>query len=41
MNFYLFSIYVEKYSKWSSFRTITNKYEFIVDFGYWRIYLTQ
>jgi len=40
MNFILFKVYIEKYSKWSNLKVSKDKYETIADFGYWRFYLS-
>ena len=38
-NFILFKIYVETWKRWASFSFKRDKFEFIVDFGWWTIYL--
>ena len=40
INFILFKVYIEKYSNWSNLKVSRDKYEKIVDIGYWRIYLS-
>ena len=40
INFILFKVYIEKYSIWSNLKVNRDKYEKIVDIGYWRIYLS-
>jgi hypothetical protein len=39
-NFILFNVYIEKYSQWSNFKIIKDKYETIVDLGKYRFYLS-
>ena len=40
INFILFKVYIEKYSKWSNVKLSADNYEKIVDFGYWRFYFS-
>lgn len=40
INFILFKLYIEKYSKWSNLKVIKDKYETVIDFGKWRLYLS-
>ena len=39
MNFILFKVTTESYSKWVNLRVTKTKYEFIIDFGFWRVYV--
>lgn len=40
INFILFKVYVETFSKWSNLKISADNYEKIVDFGFWRLYLS-
>ncbi len=40
MNFILFKVYIESFSKWSNFKLSADNYEKIVDFGFWRFYFS-
>ena len=40
MNFILFKLYIEKYSNWSNLKVTKDKYETVIDFGKWRLYLS-
>ena len=40
INFILFKVYIEKYSIWSNLKVSKNKYETIIDFGKYRLYLS-
>lgn len=40
INFILFKLYIEKYSKWSNLKVTKDKYETVIDFGKWRLYLS-
>ena len=40
MNFILFKVYIEKYSNWSNLKVTKDKYEILIDFGKWRLYLS-
>ena len=40
MNFILFKVYIEKYSIWSNLKVSKDKYETIIDFGKYRLYLS-
>ena len=40
MNFILFRVYIEKYTKRSDFKVQTDKYETIIDFGKYRLYVS-
>ena len=39
INFILFKVYVESFSKWSNLKMTRGKHEIMVDFGYWRVYI--
>lgn len=39
-NFILFNVYMETYSNWSNFKMSKDKYELIIDFGKYRLYLS-
>jgi len=39
VNFILFKVYVESFSKWSNLKVKKDNYETMVDFGFWRFYL--
>jgi len=41
MNFNLFRIYIESWNTWSWFKVEKEDKEFIVDIGYWRIYIPK
>lgn len=40
MNFILFKVYIEKYSIWSNLKVTKDKYEIVIDFGKYRLYLS-
>jgi len=40
INFILFKVYIEKYSIWSNLKVTKNKYETVIDFGKYRLYLS-
>ena len=40
MNFILFRVYIEKYTNWSNLKVQTDKYETIIDFGKYRLYVS-
>jgi hypothetical protein len=40
MNFILFKVYIEKYTNWSNLKVSKDKYETIIDFGKYRLYLS-
>lgn len=40
INFILFKVYIEKYGNWSNFKVSRDKYETIIDFGKYRLYLS-
>ena len=40
INFILFKVYVESFSKWSNLKVNRDNYETIVDFGFWRFYFS-
>lgn len=40
INFILFKVYIEKYTNWSNLKVSKDKYETMVDFGYWKFYLS-
>ena len=40
INFILFKVYIEKYSIWSNLKVSKDKYETIIDFGKYRLYLS-
>jgi len=40
INFILFKVYIEKYSNWSNLKVTKDKYETLIDFGKWRLYLS-
>lgn len=40
INFILFRVYIEKYTKRSDFKVRTDKYETIIDFGKYRLYVS-
>ena len=40
INFILFKVYIEKYTNWSNLKVSKDKYETIVDFGKYRLYLS-
>ena len=40
INFILFKLYIEKYSTWSNLKVSKDKYEIIIDFGKYRLYLS-
>ena len=39
LNFILFSIQLESYSKWSNFKCQRDGKEYIIDFAYLRLYI--
>ncbi len=41
INFILFKVYIEPYRKWSNlkFKHDKPKKEYIIDYGYWRIFI--
>jgi len=39
INFILFKVYIEKYSKWSNFECKRDNNEYIIDFAFWRVFL--
>ncbi len=40
VNFILFKVYIEKFSKWSNLKVNKDKYEWVIDFGFWRFFLS-
>jgi len=40
VNFILFKVYVESFSKWSNLKVNKDKYERVIDFGYWRFFIS-
>ena len=40
INFILFKVYIEKYSIWSNLKVTKDKYEIVIDFGKYRLYLS-
>ena len=40
MNFILFKVYIEKYTNWSNLKVTNDKYETIIDFGKYRLYVS-
>ena len=40
INFILFRVYIEKYTNWSNLKVIKDKYETIIDFGKYRLYIS-
>ena len=40
INFILFKVYIEKYTNWSNLKVSKDKYETIIDFGKYRLYLS-
>ena len=41
INFILFKVYIEKYTNWSNLKVSKDKYETIIDFGKYRLYLSS
>lgn len=39
INFILFTILIEKYSKWSNLKVTKDNNEYIIDIAKWRIYI--
>ena len=39
INFILFKMLIEKYSRWSNLKVTKDNNEYIIDFAYWRIYI--
>ena len=40
INFILFRVYIEKYTNWSNLKVLKDKYETIIDFGKYRLYIS-
>ena len=40
INFILFKVYIEKYTKRSDFKVMKDKYETVIDFGKYRLYVS-
>lgn len=40
INFILFRVYIEKYTNWSNLKVTNDKYETIIDFGKYRLYVS-
>ena len=40
INFILFNVYIEKYAKRSDFKVTKDKYETVIDFGKYRLYVS-
>ena len=40
INFILFKVYIEKYSIWSNLKVTKDKYETVIDFGKYRLYVS-
>ena len=40
INFILFKVYIEKYTKRSDFKVSNDTYETIIDFGKYRLYVS-
>ena len=40
MNFILFKVYIEKYTNWSNLKVTNDKYETVIDFGKYRLYVS-
>jgi hypothetical protein len=40
INFILFKVYIEKYAKRSDFKVTKDKYETVIDFGKYRLYVS-
>lgn len=40
INFILFKVYVEKYTKLSKFKITTDTHETVIDFGKYRLYVS-
>ena len=40
LNFIFFKVYIEKYSQWSNFKVTKDNYETMLDFGFWRFYIS-
>ena len=40
ISFILFKVYIEKYTNWSNLKVNKDKYEIIIDFGKYRLYLS-
>lgn len=39
INFILFKMLIEKYSRWSNLKVSRDEKEYIIDFGYWRFFI--
>jgi hypothetical protein len=39
INFILFIMVIEKYSRWSNLKVTKDKKEYIIDFGYYRFFI--
>ena len=39
INFILFTILIENYSRWSNLKVTRDEKEYIIDFGYWRFFI--
>ena len=39
INFILFKMLIEKYSRWSNLKVTKDNNEYIIDFGYWRFFI--
>ena len=39
LNFILFTMLIEKYSRWDNLKVTKDNNEYIIDFGYWRFYI--
>jgi len=39
LNFILFIMLIEKYSRWSNLKVTKDNNEYIIDFGYWRFFI--
>nr|BAR31430.1 hypothetical protein [uncultured Mediterranean phage uvMED]BAR31490.1 hypothetical protein [uncultured Mediterranean phage uvMED] len=40
LNFILFKVYIESFSKWSNLNVSKDKYEIVMDFGFWRFFIS-
>ena len=40
INFILFKVYIEKYTERSDFKVTKDKYETVIDFGKYRLYVS-
>ena len=40
INFILFKVYIERYSKWSNLKIIKDNHETMLDFAFWRFYIS-